>query len=239
MDNTDKVFTGSNFDEGVIIATRYQLCERLGAGGMGMVFRAVDRDLEGEIVALKLLLPHLALDENVFRRFRNEVLVARSLTHPNIVRTHDIGRAEGGYSYISMEFVDGFSLKDKINEVSATEKKIFDFEDALKVLYQIVNGVCYAHGKGIIHRDLKPANVLLNKRGEVKLADFGTARMVGMDTSITQTGQVIGTPDYMSPEQIRGENLDTSCDIYSLGILAYELVTGNRPFHADSAVALA
>jgi len=240
MDAEAKTITGLNFEPGSIIAHRYEICERLGAGGVGMVYRAIDRDLD-EVIALKLLLPHLAQDENVYRRFRNEVLVARSLSHPNIVRTHDMGRAEGGYSYISMEYVNGVSLKDKLVTKSPTGEllPVLGFEEALSILYQVISGVAYAHGKGVIHRDLKPANVMISKAGEVKLADFGTARIMGMDTTLTQTGQVIGTPDYMSPEQIRGEQLDPSCDIYALGIMAFELVTGQRPFTAESSVAVA
>src|SRR5690606_5466012 len=110
---------------------------------------------------------------------------------------------------------------------------------AVTILLRILSGISYAHGKGVIHRDLKPANVLIGDKGEVKVADFGTARIVGMDTSITRTGQVVGTPDYMSPEQIRGEKLDILCDIYSIGVIAYELVTNRRPFQADSPVAVA
>jgi len=240
MDIEAKSVSGLIFEPGTVIAGRYEIYERLGAGGVGMVYRALDRDLD-EIIALKLLLPHLAQDENVFRRFRNEVLVARALSHPNIVRTHDMGRAEGSYSYISMEFVDGVSLKDKLLTRTQTGevRPSLKFEEALSILYQVISGVAYAHGRGVIHRDLKPANVLISKAGEVKLADFGTARIMGMDTTLTQTGQVIGTPDYMSPEQIRGEQLDPSCDIYALGIMAYELVTGERPFMAESAVAVA
>jgi len=241
MDSETKTVLGLVVAPGVVIANRYEVCERLGAGGVGMVYRAIDRELDGEIVALKLLLPHLAQDETVFRRFRNEVLVARTLSHPNIVRTHDMGRAEAGYSYISMELVDGESLKDKLQK-RAGDGSIAPslvFEETLSIIYQIISGVAYAHGKGVIHRDLKPANVLISKANEVKLADFGTARIMGMDTSITQTGQVIGTPDYMSPEQIRGEALDVSCDVYAFGIMAYELVTGVRPFTAESTVAVA
>ena len=241
MDTENKTFGALHVEPGVIIAKRYEVCERLGAGGVGMVYRAIDRELDGEVVALKLLLPHLSQDETVFRRFRNEVLVARTLSHPNIVRTHDMGRAEGGYSYISMEYVDGVSLKDKLllRDDQGNFRPSLTFDEALRFLYQIISGVSYAHEKGVIHRDLKPANVLISKKGEVKLADFGTARIMGMDTTLTQTGQVIGTPDYMSPEQIRGELLDQSCDIYALGIMAYELVNGTRPFMADSSVAVA
>ncbi len=231
---------------GELIAGRFEICERLGTGGMGLVYRAIDRDLNDEVVALKILHAHLASDETIFRRFRNEVLVARSLSHPNIVRTHDIGKAKDGYSYISMEFVDGTSLKEHtLKEIEADDGSLSEqqialpFEYALSIFCQILSGVSYAHGKDIIHRDLKPANVMISKNGEVKLADFGTARILGMDTSITRTGQVVGTPDYMSPEQIRGERLERSCDLYALGIIAYELVVGVKPFVADSPVAVA
>jgi serine/threonine protein kinase len=245
MDSSYRSIDSLKFGPGSIVARRYEVCERIGSGGMGQVFRVIDRELDNEIVALKLLHPYLAQDESVFRRFRNEVLVARSLSHPNIVRTHDIGHAEEGFTYISMEFIDGVSLKDKLvgggEGQGGGEPKCqpLPFRDAAGILLQILSGASYAHGKGIIHRDLKPANVLLSKKGEVKLADFGTARIVGMDTSITRTGQIIGTPDYMSPEQIRGEMLDTGCDIYSLGIIGFELVTGRVPFCADSPVAVA
>lgn len=237
MDTGNKAPSGLVLESGMIVASRYEIQERLGAGGMGMVYLAKDKDLDGETIALKLLLPHLALDETAFRRFRNEVLVARTLTHPNIVRTHDIGKTEVGYSYISMEYVDGISLKDKL--FTTTAQAVLSFEEAIKILFQIINGISYAHGKGIIHRDLKPANVLIDSHGEVKLADFGTARFVNIDTALTQTGQMMGTPDYMSPEQIKGEELTPACDIYALGIMSYELVMGRKPFTADSAVALA
>ena len=233
----------TNVSPGSIVAGRYEVIEPIGTGGMGVVFRVFDRELNDDQVALKLLHPHLASDEQVFRRFRNEVLVARSLTHPNIVRIHDIGRDNSGFSYISMEYVNGISLKDKIALADSRNTQPghhgIEFEEALGIFYQIVSGVAYAHGKGIIHRDLKPANVLISKDGEVKLADFGTARILKMETTLTQEGQVIGTPDYMSPEQIKGESLDHSCDIYALGIMGYEIVSGAKPFPADSAVAVA
>ena len=228
----------SELQPGMFIAGRYKIAQRLGSGGMGIVFKAVDQELD-DTVAIKLLHPHLAQDETVYRRFRNEVLVARALTHPNIVRTHDMGRADGGYSYISMEFVGGKSLRELLQKEEKDFDRGFQIDQALEILFHILSGVAYAHGKDIIHRDLKPANVLVNDDGEVKLADFGTARILGMETSITRMGQVVGTPDYMSPEQIRGEELTPHCDIYSLGIIAYELVTAQRPFVADTPVAVA
>ncbi len=242
--NTPPPTGPTNLAPGSVLAGRFEIQERVGSGGMGLVYRAIDRELNDE-VALKLLHEHLQQDESIFRRFRNEVLVARSLSHPNIVRTHDIGTIQNGPSYISMEFVRGKSLREFLEDRSAAAETIKagqiegDFEEALPVLIQILAGISYAHGKGVIHRDLKPANVIISDVGEVKLADFGTARIIGMDTSITRTGQVVGTPDYMSPEQIRGEKLDPRSDIYSLGIIAYELIVGAKAFTADSPVAVA
>ena len=243
MGTTGTLFS-LNLEPGTIVAGRYEIVQKIGSGGMGMVFRAKDRELRDETAVLKLLHPHLAENEEVFKRFLNEVLVARSLSHPNIVRIHDIGKSETGFYYISMEFVDGFSLRDRIDcKVidPETKKPIapLTFMESLGILFDVANGVAYAHDRGIIHRDLKPANVLISRKNEVKLADFGTARIVGGDTSLTQIGQVIGTPDYMSPEQIRGEALDGKCDMYSLGVMAYELATGKRPFVADAPVAVA
>ena len=237
MESRSSQLNPGQIAKGEIIAGRYEVHEQIGTGGMGLVLRVVDRELNNEIVALKLLHSHLAKNESIFKRFQNEVLVARSLTHPNIVRIHDIGRSKEGFSYISMELVDGVSLRDRLERDDAKEGLKFD--EALRFLFQICSGVAYAHEKEIIHRDLKPANVLLTSTEEVKLADFGMARILGMDTSLTQSGQMIGTPDYMSPEQIRGEILDARCDVYALGIIAYELVMGQKPFSADSSVAVA
>ena len=189
--------------EGEIVANRYVVEAVLGSGGMGQVFRAADRELNDERVALKVLHPYLASEEQVFNRFRNEVLVARSLSHPNIVRTHDLGRAPEGFYYISMEYVEGESLKERL-----LREKQLSLSAALSTLQEIFAGVSHAHHRGIIHRDLKPANILLTKNGEVRLADFGTARLLTGQMALTGTGQVIGTASYMSPEQIRAEELD-------------------------------
>jgi|GEM_PF-4394861 len=239
MDVQSKTITMVSIEPGAVVAGRYEVCEKVGTGGMGTVFRVIDRHLNNEIVALKLLHPHLGDDGEVFARFRNEVLVARALSHPNIVRLHDIGKAEEGFHYISMEFVDGYSLKDRIERDPALSLPALSFEDALVTLYDLCSAVAYAHAKGVIHRDLKPANVMMTKHHEVKLSDFGTARIVGLSRNFTQTGAVIGTPDYMSPEQIQGHSLDSKCDIYALGMIAFELATGKKPFSADSSVALA
>lgn len=237
--------TQFNVEVGAIIAGRYEVLEEIGSGGMGIVMRCRDHTLD-DIVALKVLHPHLGKDETIFKRFRNELLVARTLTHPNIVRLHDITLAEQGFYCISMEYVDGKSLKETIMAAQAalpasggSLREFLSLQECIRMFVQVLLGVSYAHEKGVIHRDLKPANVLISKKGEAKLADFGTARIVGSDTSLTQAGQMIGTPDFMAPEQIRGEALDEACDIYALGLIAYELAVGTKPFEADSAVALA
>jgi serine/threonine protein kinase len=242
VDTELRTFSIVNIAPGTVVAGRYEVQNRIGSGGMGVVFRVIDRELNNEIVALKALHAHLAEDEKVFARFRNEVLVARSLSHPNIVRIHDIGKTESGSPYISMEYVDGYSLDDRIAgrlSASGVAQARLDFKELVKVLFQVAIALGYAHAKEIIHRDLKPANVMLTKGGEVKLADFGMARIIGVKNNLTQTGQAVGTPDYMSPEQIRGEHTDGRCDIYALGIMAYELAVGERPFSADSSVAIA
>lgn len=242
MDSRSTTISSFNITPGTVIANRYEVIAPIGTGGMGIVFRVNDLELNDRGVALKILHPHLAQDEEVFARFRNEVLVARTLSHPSIVRIHDIGRAAEGFSYITMEYVDGYSLKDRLAcnpKMARMPKEALSFNESVRILFQIIQGVAYAHEKGVIHRDLKPANVLISHQGEVKLADFGTARILGMDGGLTQTGQAIGTPDYMSPEQVQGKPLDAACDIYALGIIAFELAVGHPPFVAETAVAVA
>lgn len=230
---------------GSIIAGRYEVTAQIAAGGMGIVFRCIDHVLNDDAVALKLLNPYLAQDEKVFQRFLNEVLVARSLSHPNIVRIHDIGRSEDGYPYISMEYLSGRSLRDRLDylrEEYDARRRIMpamDFGEAVHALLEILKGAAVAHQKGIIHRDFKPGNVLMSAEGEIKIVDFGTARIVGGTSGITQDGSMMGTPDYMSPEQIAGEPLDVSCDIYALGIMGYEFVMGETPFQGENLVAIA
>lgn len=234
--------TALELREGALIAGRYIVQERIGTGGMGSVFRVLDKELDDQAVALKVLHPHLTENEHCYKRFRNEVRVARTLTHPNIVRIHDIGRDVSGFSYISMELVDGDSLKDLLQTVSDDGKvvpKALSVSEAANILLQILKGVSFAHDREVIHRDLKPANVLVNARGEVKLVDFGTARITGMENTVTQIGQLIGTPDYMSPEQVKGEVTDHQSDIYAMGVIAYEMVCGRRLFTGENHVAVA
>jgi len=225
---------------GRLIAERYRVCETIGTGGMGVVLRVQDSELGDEELALKILKPHLLEDEIAFKRFLNEVRVARSLTHDNIVRIYDIGRSVEGMSYISMELVSGKSLKQVIGQHVSIETGTYSLAPrrAAEILLQVMRGVSFAHKKGVVHRDLKPANVLIQENGEVKIVDFGTARVQGAETNLTMTGVSVGTPDYMCPEQIKGEEAGESGDIYSLGIMAFELFTGRRPFEANSQIAV-
>jgi len=217
----------SVFNPGQMIAGRYEVLETLGFGAMGEVVCAADHALEKEEIALKILYPDRANIHNNLARFRKEVLLARKLTHRNIVQIFDFGAAEGGYHYISMELVKGISLAKRIK---LREHEIFSFPEILHILYQLCHALHYAHTHGIIHRDLKPDNVLLSEGNQVKLTDFGVARCIKDQQHLTATGLMVGTPYYMAPEQITGEALDQRIDIYAMGIMAYEMVTGRRPF---------
>ena len=215
------------FEYGAMIASRYKVLDIIGKGGMGLVLKVEDTALSNEVVALKILNSQdQDLDGSSVKRLINEVCLARSLTHQNIVRIHDIGEAEEeGKTYFSMEYVEGKTLADIIDDAEN-----IDFKDALFYLYQISLGLSYAHQKGVIHRDLKPGNILINDFGEVKIADFGLARSLEQDFKLTKTGEVVGTPLYMAPEQFLGHELDHRVDIYSLGIMAFELLSGEHPF---------
>lgn len=224
------------FRPGEIVASRFEVLALVGTGAMGQVYRCIDRALENNEVALKILYPHQSSDPQSSARFKNEVLVARALSHPNIVRVHDLGAAENDSFFLSMEFIEGESLRELVLRQPGAR---LPFEQALSVLQAIAQGMAHAHQLGVIHRDLKPENILISKSGVVKISDFGLARNVSMDKRLTATGETVGTPYYMSPEQIRGEKLDARTDIYSLGIMGYELVSGLHPFQDDSWFGLA
>jgi serine/threonine protein kinase len=219
------------FSPGTLVAGRYEVRQKLGAGGMGVVLRAIDRKLGGEDIALKILKPQFEeSDPTALPRLINEVRLARSLTHPNIVRIHDIGETEDGGAYVSMEFIEGTGLNDILNKA----QKGLPFHEAYRILCEITDGVGFAHSKGIIHRDLKPANILICKNGDIKIADFGIARSMDTDIHLTRPGEAVGTPAYMAPEQFKGDGIDVRCDVYALGILGYQLVTGELPFSSKS-----
>ena len=216
------------------VADRYRIERRLGAGGMSTVFRAMDTVLERP-VAVKLLAEHLADDEDFVARFRREALSAARLQHPNIVQVFDSGQDSGsGRHYIVMELVDGPSCADLMRE-----QKRFEIDRTIRILRDSCHGLDYAHRAGVVHRDVKPGNLLVaDETGFTKLADFGIAK-AAEQTRITQVGSVLGTAAYLSPEQARGDEAGPASDIYSLGICAYQFLTGRLPHEYSSLTELA
>ncbi|GAA1788985.1 hypothetical protein GCM10009735_20800 [Actinomadura chokoriensis] len=214
---------------GKLIAARYRLAERLGQGGMGVVHRAVDERL-GRPVAVKLLEPQGAAADGLVARFEREARLAGGLQHHGITTVHDFG-AEAGALYLVMELVSGQDLGRRVRGSGPLPADL-----VIAFFRQIADALGHAHGQGVVHRDLKPANVMVTAAEMIKICDFGIARFV-LDASkdgLTQTGAVIGTPSYMSPEQATGRPIDHRTDLYSLGCLAYELLTGRPPFTADN-----
>jgi serine/threonine protein kinase len=216
------------------IASRYRIERRLGAGGMSTVFLATDSVLE-RAVAIKLLAEHLAEDEDFVARFRREALSAARLQHPNIVQVFDSGEdPDSRRHYIVMEYVDGPSAADLLRE-----HKLLDIEQTVAIVRDACHGLDYAHRAGVVHRDVKPGNLLLSREtGIVKLADFGIAK-AAEQTRITQVGSVLGTAAYLSPEQARGDEAGPASDIYSLGVCAYQFLTGRLPHEYSSLTELA
>lgn len=220
----------SLFEQGTTLDDRYQLEQLLGSGGMGWVFLARDLQLREQEVAVKIVYPHLLSTKSSFSRFQNEVSITRRLSHPAIVQTYGFGFTSDGFAYVAMEYVKGETLKERILRSNGS----LPFEEVEAILLQIVAGLRFAHEGGVIHRDLKPDNVLLKEDGSVKMADFGLAQLFRDEAHLTQTGHMVGTPIYMSPEQLQGESLDFRSDIYSLGILGFELAAGHPPFQGDA-----
>ncbi|HUP63837.1 MAG TPA: protein kinase [Thermoanaerobaculia bacterium] len=212
--------------EGELFAGRYRVEEVIGRGGMGIVYKARDEQLD-EVVAIKVL-PGSAMAQSAeqVERFKREIRMARKITHRNVLRTFDWGQSDGVY-FISMEYVRGYTLAQYLENTSQPPPRV-----ALGVARQICRGLQTAHEQGIIHRDIKPQNVLIDQRGEVKLMDFGIARMAEAGGGMTQQGLIVGTPHYMSPEQVQGATLDARSDVYAMGVLLFELLTGRKPFDA-------
>jgi eukaryotic-like serine/threonine-protein kinase len=219
-----------DLNPGQVFANRYRIEQILGRGGMGVVYKASDTQLD-EIVAIKTL-PGDVMQRSPedLERFKREIRLARKITHRNVLRTYDYGEAEGVY-FISMEFVRGYTLSELLTESAGRQMAP---RVALGITRQICRGLQAAHEQGIIHRDIKPQNVLIDAKGEVKLMDFGIARMAEAKEAMTQAGLIVGTPHYMSPEQVQGKQLDPRSDVYSMGVLMYEMLTGKRPFESSS-----
>jgi eukaryotic-like serine/threonine-protein kinase len=216
-------------DVGTVLAARYEILKLLGQGGMGAVYKARDTELD-RIVAIKLIRPELAKNPEVLRRFKQELILARQVTHKNVIRIFDLGQSDG-IKFITMDFVEGQDLRSVL-----LEKTKLAPEQAARIMLQICRALEAAHNEGVIHRDLKPQNIMLNASGRVYVMDFGIARSAYLP-GMTQTGMLIGTPEYMSPEQGRGEKLTERSDIFSLGIIFYELLTGTSPYHSDTPLA--
>ncbi len=217
---------------GDLIADRYELEELVGTGGMSSVFRAHDRQLDRR-VAIKILHEHYAQDPEYLERFRREARAVARLSHPNIVTVIDRGD-DGGRQYIVFEYVDGENLKELV-----VRSGRLPVRQALELALAIADGLSFAHQHGLVHRDVKPQNILLNSEGEVKVTDFGIARSLHVDHGVTQTGTVLGTGEYLSPEQASGKQVSPATDVYSLGVVLWELLAGDVPFTGDNFVAVA
>ena len=215
---------------GTVLMKRFEVERPLGRGGMGAVFLATDRKI-GEQVALKVIASNLAEDPSAAERFRREVGAARKITHVNVIRIHDL-EEDGRLLFLSMEYFPGMDLEELLSR-----RGELPLVEVRPILVQICDALSAAHRVGVIHRDLKPGNVLINEQGEVRVIDFGLAKASYMH-SMTATGLIMGTPEYMAPEQVRGRTTDHRTDIYALGALAYHLLCGEVPFKGDTPIAV-
>ena len=220
---------GGSLPPGTVIADRYEILKMLGEGGMGAVYKAMDRELD-RMVALKVIRSELADKPEILQRFKQELILARLVTHRNVIRIFDLGVA-GNLKFITMDFVEGRDLKSAIGE----QRKL-PAGKACDIIRQICLGLEAAHSEGVVHRDLKPQNIMLDGHARVYLMDFGLARSMEL-VGMTRTGALIGTPAYMSPEQAKGEKVDARTDLFSLGVIFYELLTGTLPYQAESMMA--
>ncbi|WP_437274937.1 protein kinase [Sorangium sp. So ce375] len=221
---------GADLEPGHVIAGRYEIRSKLGAGGMGSVWRALDRELEEEEIAIKILLADGSNKPVMVARFRRELKLARKISHPNVCRVFDLGEADG-LRFLTMELVEGKTLRAVLLE------RALDPRRALSILHEVASGLAAVHEQGIIHRDLKPENVLVRRDGRAIVADFGLAR--GALAQASTVDSIAGTPAYMSPEQLRGEPLSPASDIFSLGLFGFELLTGRSPFGSGAPLVIA
>lgn len=211
---------------GTILGTRYEILQLLGQGGMGAVYKARDRELD-RFLALKVIRPELAVHPDILHRFKQELILARQVTHRNVIRIFDLGEAEG-IKFITMDFIEGQDLKNVVSEQGK-----LGWDESVRVMEQVCLALEAAHAEGVVHRDLKPQNIMLDKSGRVYVMDFGIARSTEMG-GMTQTGTLLGTPEYMSPEQVMGEHVDARSDLFTLGVIFYQLLTGDMPYKADT-----
>ena len=222
---TEELSRGSTF------AGRYEVIEELGKGGMGRIYRVEDKKIKAE-VALKLIKPEIAAEKKTIERFSNELKMARMISHRNVCRMFDLGEEKGTH-YITMEYVPGEDLKSMIKM-----SKQLSVATTINIAKQVCEGLIEAHRLGVVHRDLKPSNVMIDKEGNVRIMDFGIARSIKAK-GITDAGMIIGTPEYMSPEQVEGKEVEKRSDIYSLGVILYEMLTGKVPFEGDTPLSIA
>jgi serine/threonine-protein kinase len=225
QDNIHTTTSGTGrFVAGTVLANRYRIIGLLGKGGMGEVYKAEDLELD-QLVALKFLPETFSNNEELLRRFRGEVKTARRVSHGNVCKVFDIGEVEGLY-YLSMEYIDGDDLSLLLGRIGRLPS-----DKATEISRQICMGLSAIHKVGILHRDLKPANIIIDSRGEARITDFGIA---GLEEDVQGEESRVGTPAYMSPEQIAGKEVTRKSDIYSLGLLLYEIFTGKQAFQADT-----
>jgi serine/threonine-protein kinase len=203
---------------------KYKLIRVIGEGGMGRVYEAID-PIIGRRVAIKTISVNVVADAETRSRFFREAQAAGQLSHPNLITIHDIGE-EGGTPYIVMEYLEGMDLNRKIRQ------ERLSYDTKMQIMIDVCEGLAFAHGHDIVHRDIKPANIFITTQGRVKILDFGLAR--GALSDVTQTGKIVGTPNYMSPEQIRGDDIDHRADIFATGVVFYELLSGRKAFEGDS-----
>jgi len=214
---------------GMVLGGRYEILRVLGEGGMGAVYKAKDRELN-RFVALKVIRPELASDHDILQRFKQEILLASKISNRNVIRIYDLGDAEG-LKFVTMEYLEGEDLRTLLRR-----RGKLPVEEAVDIIEQVLSGLRSAHQEGVIHRDLKPGNIMRDPRGRVVVMDFGLARTFAGD-GMTGTGLIVGTIEYMSPEQAQGKSLNTPSDIFAVGVIFYELLTGKTPYPAESAVA--
>jgi len=218
------------FGRGTLFAGRYEVIEALGVGGMGEVYRVEDKKV-GQEVALKLIKPEIATNKKTIERFRHELKTARMISHRNVCRMFDLGEEKGTY-FITMEYIAGEDLKSFLRR-----SKQLALGTAISIAKQICEGLTEAHHLGVVHRDLKPGNIMIDKNGNARIMDFGIARSLEAK-GMTGEAMIAGTPEYMSPEQVEGKEVEQRSDIYSLGILLYEMMTGRVPFEGDTPFAI-